>query len=186
MRLQHQCAITGTLGKPQEVFSKRVSSGELRASPVVQPEAPEHREELGSIPDLPGKYVGASVGALDFERRPTVDGPQLATEGDLQGELLLGPPRQDREGVKETDRSLEVRDGFSWSVPPDGVLPGLVQVTHGSLGITPPLEMHRELRGDLSRPLAVAGFDTQAHPSVKGRTAPRGDALIEHFTVERV
>src|SRR5207245_433121 len=128
----------------------------------------------------------ASVGALDFERRPAVDGPQLATERDLQSELLLGPPRQDRGGLKETDRSLEVRDGFSWSVPPDGVLPGLMQVTHGSLGIAPPLEMHRELGGDLPRPLTVAGFDTQAHSSVKRRTAPRGDALIEHLTVERV
>src|SRR6266545_2157330 len=93
MRLQHQCAITGSLGQSQEVLSQRASSGELPASPVVQPEAPERREELGSIPDLPGKGVCASVGALDFECRPAADSPQLATERDLQSELLLGPPR---------------------------------------------------------------------------------------------
>src|SRR6266568_1248437 len=186
MRLQHQGVITRTLGQMQEVLSERASSGELPPSPVVQPEAPERREESGRLPDLTGKSVGASVGALDFERRPAVYGPQLTTEGDLQSELLLGPPRQDRGGVKETDRPLEVRDGLSGSVPPDGVLPGLVQVPHGSLGIAPPLEMHRELGGDLPRPLTVAGFDTQAHPSVNRRPAPRGDALIEHLTVEGV
>ncbi len=186
MRLQHQCAITGTLGKPQEVLSKRVSSGELSASPVVQPEAPERREELGSIPDLQGKRVCASVGALDLEGGPAADGPQLATERDLQGELLLDPPRLCRDGLNKADRSLDVRDGFSGSVPPDGVLPGLVQVTDGSLVVAPPLEMHRELGGDLPRPLTVAGFDTQAHSSVKRRPAPRGDALVEHLTVERM
>src|SRR5437870_1903226 len=124
MRLQHQCVITGTLGQPQELLSKPASSGELPASPVVQPEAPERREEFGSIPDLQGQRVCTSVGALDFECRPAADSPQLVTERDLQSQLLLDPSRLYREGLKQTDRSLDVRDGFSRSVPPDGVLPG--------------------------------------------------------------
>src|SRR5688572_3488852 len=83
MCLQHQRVITGMLGQPEELLSKPASSGELSAPPVVQPEAPERREEFGSISDLQGKRVGAGVGALDFDCRPAADGPELATERDL-------------------------------------------------------------------------------------------------------
>src|SRR5437867_13301857 len=80
MRLQHQRAITGPLRHSQQVLAQRAGSGEIRASPVVQPEAPERREEMGSIPDLPGKGVRAGVGALDLRSGPAVDGHELATE----------------------------------------------------------------------------------------------------------
>ena len=57
---------------------------------MKRPQPHEHREELGSLPDLLAQLPGAGVGSAHFREPKTFGGQQRRAQSELQREFLLG------------------------------------------------------------------------------------------------
>ena len=127
----------------------------------------------------------ALVGFLDVAGRVTLGRHQGRTQGQQQVYLALralggGQLRQERQGAAQQ------LDAFEIGAAGERGRPGHLQVADAALEVAAPFEVHRQLGGQLARPLAVTGLQSQPDADVQRRPPRRRDAFVEHLAVESV
>ena len=91
-------------------------------------------------------------------------------QGQLQGEFLLNALGRIGQSLEQLQACGEMIDRFGVSVALDGALSGLLPIPDRPRIVPPPLKVHGQLGGNLSRLLAIPllfslpNLPMQAHP----------------------